>query len=147
MLKLGPGMIVSAPSAPPPMKCWSMLRPPRTVSSPAPPVKRCATVVRRQPPTHCTEFHGAIVRARPYDAPTARLRTDQKLHLVCSVVRSGRGVRVRLLLLRVQGRLPPAVRGVLEPGQDALLAGSGHRPRHRPPRGLLLLGHGRAPAD
>ena len=48
---------------------------------------------------------------------------------------------------RVQGGLPPQVRGVLEPGQDALLAGRRRRPGDRPPRGLLLLGHGGAQAD
>ena len=56
-------------------------------------------------------------------------------------------VRLRLLLVRVQGGLPPPLRGVLEPGQDALLAGRRRRPGDRPPRGLLLLGHGGAAAD
>ena len=56
-------------------------------------------------------------------------------------------VRLRLLLVRVQGGLPPPLRGVLEPGQDALLAGRRRRPRHRPPRGLPVLGHGGPAAD
>ena len=33
------------------------------------------------------------------------------------------------------------------PGQDRLLAGGRRRPRHRPPGGLFLLGHGRPAAD
>src|SRR2546430_5362920 len=55
--------------------------------------------------------------------------------------RSGH-VRLRLLLLRVQGRVPRPVAGVLESRQDRLLAGRRSRSRHRPARGLLLLGHG-----
>src|SRR6185312_13381251 len=56
-------------------------------------------------------------------------------------------VRLRLLLLRVQGRVPRPVAGVLESRQDRLLAGRRSRSGHRPARGLLLLGHGRPPAD
>ena len=44
-------------------------------------------------------------------------------------------------------RTSSAAPGVLEPGQDRLLAGRRRRPGDRPPRGLLLLGHGGAPAD
>src|ERR1700733_6265347 len=47
-----------------------------------------------------------------------------------------RHVRLRVLLLRLQGGLPPALRGVLEPRQDALLAGGRHRSGDRPARGL-----------
>ena len=56
-------------------------------------------------------------------------------------------VRLRLLLVRRQGGFPPPLRGVLEPGQDAVLAGRRRRSRHRPPRGLPVLGHGGAAAD
>ena len=64
------------------------------------------------------------------------------------MVRSRSRVRLRrLLLVRVQGGLPPPVRGVLEPGQDAVLERRRRRPRDRPPRGLLLLGHGGPAAD
>ena len=56
-------------------------------------------------------------------------------------------VRLRLLLVRVQGGLPPPLRGVLEPGQDAVLAGRRRRPGDRPPRGLPVLGHGGPAAD
>ena len=56
-------------------------------------------------------------------------------------------VRLRLLLVRVQGGLPPPLRGVLEPGQDPVLAGRRRRPRDRSPRGLPVLGHGGPAAD